>query len=157
MPTAKKGGTKAGAKPKPAAKKGGQGRKKIETPANLTFVDDKRAQYARLVAINHGKQHNLIPKATDVNAVTKAQLEKCLKDLTGGNLLDGNDGIDLIQKLSKAGATDDNVAKRGLTRAYAQEVRPFLRRKQVSESFGRRGKKAEPKEEKPAEEEKEAA
>ena len=34
------------------------------------------------------------------------------------------------------------VQERGLTKAYAQEVRPFIRRGLLSPTFGRRGKKA---------------
>lgn len=138
MATAKKTAAK-----KTTAKKETQGRKRIESPTSLTFVDDKRAQYARVVAVNHGIAEKIVKKGTEINAVSKSVLEKCLKSLTGGNLLDGKDGITLIQNLSKNGATHEEVAKRGLTLAYAQEVRPFIRRWQVSEAFGRRGKKAE--------------
>jgi hypothetical protein len=68
-------------------------------------------------------------------------------------MLDGADGITLIQELTKKGATDEKVAKRGLTTAYAQEVRPFIKRLQLADAFGRRGKKAAaPAEEAPAEE-----
>lgn len=128
---------------------------KTEVAKKATFdTDDKRAQYARLAVLNHGIREKLIPKGTDVNAATSAQLTKAVDSLAGGNLLDGPGGIELIQELTKAGATDENVAKRGLTRAYAMEVRPFIRRKTLSPNFGRRSK---PRAEKPAAEKKAAS
>jgi hypothetical protein len=151
LPDARKEGIEMASKTqtkKQSAKKestnGRGGSRRIEVPANPTFgVDDKRAQYARLVVFNYGRQAKLVPASVDVNSATNAQLTKAVNALVGGNELDGKGGIELIQKLSKSGATDDNVAKRGLTTAYAQEVRPFIRRKQLSDAFGRRGKKAE--------------
>lgn len=126
---------------------------RAETPDKATFVtDDKRAQYARLVAFNHGVKAKVIEKGKyDVNSVTPALLEKSARDLVGGNLLDGKDGIAVLISLTKAGATDEKVAERGLTLAYAQEVRPFLRRLQFSDSFGRRGNVGKTPEEKAAE------
>ncbi len=138
---------------KPAAKKEastGRGRA-VETPAKATFsVDDKRAQYARLVVFNFAVKQKLVGKDKDVNSVAPSVLEEAGKSLAGGNLLQGSDGIELITALSKAGATDAKVAKRGLTPAYAAEVRPFIRRLQFSDSFGRRSKPraAKPKVEK---------
>ena len=118
-----------------------------EVAKKATFTaDDKRGQYARLVAFNHGVKEKIIAKTKDVNSATNTEIEKAGKSLAGGNLLDGPDGIALITALSKSGATDDNVKKNGLTKAYAQEVRPFIRRLQFAPSFGRRGKKAAPKE-----------
>lgn len=115
---------------------------KTEAAKTATFdTDDKRAQYARLVVVNHGIASKIIAKGTEVDAVKAADIQKAFKDLTGGNLLDGKDGIALIQKLSKNGSTTG----RELTVAYAQEVRPFIRRGHLSASFGRRGKKAAPK------------
>lgn len=136
------------AKDKPAAEKksGGRGRR-IEVASKATFgVDDKRAQYARLVVFNFGVKEKTIAKGKDVNSASNSELEKAGKALVSGNMLDGKEGIELIQELSKAGATDENVAKRGLTTAYAQEVRPFLRRLMLADTFGRRSgarKKAE--------------
>lgn len=145
-------------KPKPAAKKDGAGRgRKIETATKATFgVDDKRAQYARLIVFNFGRKEKSIPASKDVNTASNGELSKAGLSLVGGNLLQGADGITLIQELSKAGATDENVAKRGLTTAYAQEVRPFLRRLMLADNFGRRGGSRKAKEngaaETPAEE-----
>lgn len=108
-----------------------------EAAKKATFgQDDKRAQYARLVVFNHGVKQKLISKDRDVNSVTNAELEKAGKDLVGGNMLDGPGGIEVIQALSKKGSTTG----RELTKAYAQEVRPFVRRLQFSDSFGRRSK-----------------
>lgn len=130
---------------KPAAKKAPVARK-VETASDITLgVDDKRAQYARLVVFNYGVSQKLIGKDKDVNSVSKGDLSKAFKSLVGGNLLDGKGGIEFIQSMSSKGATDAKVAERGLTTAYAQEVRPFIRRGQLSDAFGRRGKKAEPK------------
>lgn len=125
---------------------------KVEVAKKATFnTDDKRAQYARLAVLNHGIKEKIISKGTDINEVSNGDLSKAADSLAGGNLLDGPGGIELIQSLTKAGATDENVAKRGLTRAYAMEVRPFLRRKALAPSFGRRSK---PRAEKPAAEKK---
>ncbi len=108
-----------------------------EAAKKATFgQDDKRAQYARLVVFNHGVKQKIISKDRDVNSVTNAELEKAGKDLVGGNMLDGPGGIEVIQSLSKKGSTTG----RELTKAYAQEVRPFVRRLQFSDSFGRRSK-----------------
>lgn len=118
-----------------------------EVAKKATFTaDDKRGQYARLVVFNYGQKEKIIAKGKDVNSASNAEIEKAGKSLNSGNMLDGPGGIEIIQGLSKAGATDEQVAKRGLTKAYAQEVRPFIRRLQFSASFGRRGKKAAPKE-----------
>lgn len=144
-----RGGKKAAAKPAKAASTG-RGRR-IETPAKATFsVDDKRAQYARLVVFNHAVKEKLVGKDRDVNSVSNSVLEQAGKSLAGGTLLAGPEGIEMITALSKAGATDEKVAKRGLTPAYAAEVRPFIRRLQFSDSFGRRSKPraAKPKTEK---------
>jgi len=124
---------------------------KTEVAEKATFVtDDKRAQYARLVVFNFAVKEKLVKKGdADVNSVSDSVLSKAADSLVGGNMLDGKEGIELIQALTKAGATDEKVAKRGLTTAYAQEVRPFLRRKMLAPSFGRRSK---PKAEKPAKE-----
>lgn len=122
-----------------------------EVAKKATFGhDDKRAQYARLVVFNHGVKTKLISKDRDVNSATNAELEKAGKDLTGGNLLEGPGGIEVIQALSKKGSTTG----RELTKAYAQEVRPFLRRLALSDSFGRRSK---PRAAKPTAETKKAA
>lgn len=128
---------------------------KTQVAEKTTFdTDDKRAQYARLVAFNYAVKAKLVKKGdADVNSVADSVLAKACDDLAGGNMLDGPGGIELITDLSKAGATDENVAKRGLTKAYAQEVRPFLRRKTLAPSFGRRSK---PKAEKPKAEKKAA-
>ena len=121
--------------------------RKVEKSETATFVtDDKRAQYARLVIFNHGVEYKLISKDSDVNSVSEGDLQKAFKSLVGGTLLEGKEGIEEIKKLTKAGATDPKVAERGLTTAYAQEVRPFLKRGLLAPSFGRRAK---PKVEKP--------
>jgi hypothetical protein len=154
----------AAKKEEDAAKKEGPGRgRRIETAEKATFgVDDKRAQYARLVVFNYGVQEKKIGKNRDVNSATNTELERAGLLLVSGNLLNGKEGIELIQKLTKDGATDEKVAERGLTTAYAQEVRPFLRRLQLADAFGRRSR-AKPKEEEgngeepAAEEEEEAA
>lgn len=146
----KKGGAKA--------KAGGNGRKAVTNRMAKTFraekatfgVDDKRAQYARLVVFNHGVAEKLIPKDADINEVSNAQIEKAGKALAGGNLLDGPEALELIQKLTAKGSTTG----RPLTLAYAAEVRPFLKRLQFSDSFGNRSKgkkKAEKAEDKAAE------
>ena len=114
----------------------------VEAAKKATFgADDKRAQYARLVIFNYGVQEKIISKDKDVNSVTNAELEKAGKSLVGGNLLEGPGGIELIQKLSKKGSTTGNP----LTVAYAQEVRPFLRRLSLSDSFGRRQGERKPR------------
>jgi hypothetical protein len=110
---------------------------KVEAVKTATFdTDDKRAQYARLVVFNHGVKHKIIGKDKDVNSVSNGDLQKAFKDLVGGTYLDGKDGIVVIQQLSKKGSTTG----RELTTAYAQEVRPFIRRGALSAQFGRRGK-----------------
>jgi hypothetical protein len=152
--TAKKAGTarKAGAAKKTTAAKRG-GVKRIEPATKATFgVDDKRAQYARLVVFNHAVKTKQAPAKSDVNSVSNAVLEKAGKDMNSGNMLHGKGGVEIIQDLSKKGATDEKVAERGLTTAYAQEVHPFIKRLQFAESFGRRGRKAaaEPQEEEAA-------
>lgn len=115
----------------------------VEAAKKATFgVDDKRAQYARLIVFNYGVQEGKISKDKDVNSATNAELEKVGKSLISGNMLEGPGGIEIIQGLSKNGSTTGNP----LTKAYAQEVRPFLRRLQLSDSFGRRSK---PRAEKP--------
>jgi hypothetical protein len=151
----KKPSPKASAKPKSSGSTRGRN---VETPAKASFgVDDKRAQYARLVVFNYAKKQKIASAGHDVNSAPQSVIEKAGKELAGGTLLHGPDGLELITSLSKAGATDEKVAKRGLTAAYAAEVRPFIRRLQFSDGFGRRNKapakpKAEKvKKEKPAE------
>lgn len=113
-----------------------------EVAKKATFdTDDKRAQYARLVVFNFAVKDKLVKKGdVDVNSVSNAVLTKAVDALADGNMLGGKEGIELIQNLTKAGATDEKVAKRGLTTAYAQEVRPFIRRKTLAPAFGRRSK-----------------
>lgn len=109
---------------------------KIEAAKTATFVtDDKRAQYARLIVFNHGVKEKIISKEKDVNSVSDTDLQKAFKSLNGGNLLEGKDGVALLMTLSKNGSTTGNP----LTLAYAQEVRPFLRKGLLSSQFGRRG------------------
>jgi hypothetical protein len=125
--------------------KGEQVARKIEVASKATFTtDDKRAQYARLVVFNYGVKEKLIPKGKDVNTASNTELSKAADSLAGGNLLEGPDGIAYIQKMSEKGSTTG----RALTVAYAQEVRPFIRRKTLSGEFGRR--KGEPKAKAPA-------
>lgn len=113
--------------------------RKIETPDKAAFdVDDKRAQYARLVVFNYAVKQKKAGKDSDVNSVSDSILEAAGKELANGNMLAGAGGIELIITHSKAGATDANVAKRGLTPAYAAEVRPFIRRLKFAPSFSRR-------------------
>jgi hypothetical protein len=123
----------------PAKEKKQFGRK-VKIASKATFgVDDKRAQYARLAIFNFGVKEKIITgKTHDVNSVPNAQLEKAGKVLIGGTLLDGEEGLKMISQLTMAGATDEKVAKRGLTRAYSAECRPFIRRLQLSDNFGRR-------------------
>lgn len=129
-------------------------REKIVTPSKATFdTDDKRAQYARLVVFNFAKSNKskaTVGKDVDVNSVSNAILSQAGVELAGGTLLKGADGLDLIMGLTKAGAEDAKVKERGLTKAYAAEVRPFLYRLKLAPSFGRRSKakveKAEVKE-----------
>lgn len=132
--------------------------KKTEVAAKATFTtDDKRAQYALLAVFNHGVAEKVIAKGTELAAVTQAAHSKAWDSLAKGNLLDGKEGIELIQKLTKGGATDENVAKRGLTTAYAQEVRPFLRRGELAATFGRRAKEKTPEQLKAIEDKKAAS
>lgn len=122
-----------------SAKKGAP--RKVEVATKATFsVDDKRAQYARLIVFNYAVKQKLASKDADVNSVSNAVLESAGKELAGGNILNGKDGIELIAQLSRKGATDEKVAERGLTPAYAAEVRPFIRRLQFADAFGRRSK-----------------
>lgn len=142
-------GTRKATTKKPAAKKAVVAKKKgapkgprepIVTPDRATFdTDDKRAQYARLVIFNFAKSkasNVAVPSGADVNTVSAAVLTKAGKELVGGNMIKGADGLDLIMKLSQDGSTTG----RPLTKAYAAEVRPFLKRLKLSESFGRRYK-----------------
>ncbi len=126
------------AKPKATAAKKGAPRA-VQVADKATFsVDDKRAQYARLIVFNYAVKQKMVAKDSDVNSVSNSVLEKAGKELAGGNILNGKDGIELLAQLSRKGATDEKVAERGLTPAYAAEVRPFIRRLQFSDSFGRR-------------------
>lgn len=115
---------------------------RVEIANSPTFeTDDKRAQYARLAVWNHGVEQKMWGKDVTVNVATEANLEKAWKDLTGGNYLEGPGGIETIMRLTKNGAEDTRVIERGLTKAYAQEVRPFIRRGLLSPYFGRRNKR----------------
>lgn len=106
-----------------------------------TFVtDDKRAQYARLVVYNHGIKLGFYKKDVTPNSVTPANLKRAWVDLVKGNYLEGSSGVEYIQNMSKNGADHPEVARRGLTRAYAQEVRPFIRKGFLAPTFGRRRK-----------------
>ena len=131
---AKAGATKRGAPKGP--------REAIVTPDRASFdTDDKRAQYARLVIFNFAKSaksKEKVAKGVDVNSVSDAVLSRAGKELAGGNMVKGPEGLDLIMSLSKDGSTTG----RPLTKAYAAEVRPFIRRLKLAPSFGRRGKKA---------------
>lgn len=122
------------------AEKAAEEPKAREVPEKITWKDDKRAQYARLVLFNAAKGN---PKAfglkaadlTDVNAMTPAQVLTVGKALVGGNYLDGKDGLQFISDHSANGSTTG----RALTQSYASEVRPFLRKLVIAEQFGRRG------------------
>ena len=119
---------------------------RVEIADKPTFeTDDKRAQYARLAVWNHGIEMKYWGKDITVNVVTEANLERAWKDLTGGNYLEGPDGIETIMRLTKNGAEDKSVQERGLTAAYAQEVRPFIRRGLLAPYFGRRNKRKDDK------------
>lgn len=110
-------------------------RSPIESPKAATFdTNDKRAQYARLVVFNFGQSDGTIPKGAEINEARNADLQKAWKAMVGGNYLEGPDGVAFIQKHSKKGSTTG----RELTTAYAAEVRPFIRRGELSEGFGRR-------------------
>lgn len=152
---------KATPKGKPATTKAARVREPIGKPEKATFTtDNKMAQYARLVVFNYAKKNAkalkiTVPKDADVNSVSASVLNTAALALANGNELAGNDGLELITDLSKAGATDSKVAERGLTKAYAAEVRPYLRRARLADQFARRTKVAPKKEEKPSEEPKE--
>jgi hypothetical protein len=139
---AKKPAAKKAAGQKRGAPKGP--REAIVTPDKATFdTDDKRAQYARLVIFNFAKSSKSkakVAKGADVNSAPTSLFTQAGKELVGGNMIKGADGLDLIMSLSKDGSTTG----RPLTKAYAAEVRPFLRRLKLAPSFGRRGKKAAP-------------
>lgn len=113
-------------------------------------MNDKRAQYARLVLFNLAVKEKTLSKDADINdpGINKT-LEKVGVSLCGGNLLDGKEALEFISGLTAKGSTSG----RPLTAAYAAEVRPFLKRLQLSDGFGNRGKgkkKEETKEEAPA-------
>lgn len=152
---------KAPAKAKAAQKRGAPKgpREPIEVPTKATFdTDDKRAQYARLVVFNYAKSAKSkakVGKGMTVNDVPNSVLNQAGLELAGGTILKGPEGLDFIIEHTKAGATDAKVAERGLTKAYAAEVRPFLRRLKLAPAFGRRGssKKEAPAEEPVVEEE----
>lgn len=135
--SAKKAPAKAASTPKRV-------REPIEKPSKATFeTDDKRAQYARLVVFNYARKNAKALKVTvgkdvDVNSVSNSVLSTAAVALAGGNELQGAEGLELISSLTKAGATDPKVADRGLTKAYAAEVRPFLRRARLAPAFSRR-------------------
>lgn len=123
------------------AEKPAEAPKVREVPTSLTFKDDKRAQYARLVLFNAAKGN---PKAfglkaadvgDDPNEFSNEHLLIVGKALVGGTYLDGKAGLEFIQEHSANGSTTG----RALTTSYASEVRPFIRKLIVSESFGRRG------------------
>jgi len=135
-PAKKTAAKKSAAKSAPRARR-------IETPASATFgEDDKRAQYARLIVYNFGVAEGLIPKKSDVNSATNAQIERAALKLVGGTLIEGSEGIEYIMELSEKGSTTG----RPLTLSYAQEVRPFLRRLLFSDNFGRRAGERKPRE-----------
>ena len=125
--------------------------KRVEASPEATFTTDdkKQAHYARLVVFNYGVKETLINKDRDVNSASNGELQKAYKSLVSGTLLEGPGGIEMISELTKKGAEDENVAKRGLTKAYAQEVRPFLKRGLLSSFFGRRARTVSEKPEKP--------
>lgn len=110
-----------------------------EVPDALNVMDDKRAQYARLVIFNYAKDTGAKKfgiKADDtVATVSDDVILKAGKELVGGNMLDGGDGLAFIQTYSANGSTTG----RALTTSYASEVRPFIRKLKVSAGFGRRG------------------
>ncbi len=116
--------------------------KKVEVAKKATFgVDDKRAQYVRLVAFNYAKAHTKktgIKAEHEINTVPNAVLEKALTDLVDGNVLQGAEGLEIIAKYTAKGTPTGHA----LTAAYCAEVRPFLKRKQVADAFGHRGKGA---------------
>jgi hypothetical protein len=121
--------------------------RKIEAAKSATFTtDDKRAQYARLVVFNHGVEAKIIDKSKTVETVGNGDLQKAFKSLNGGTLLEGKDGITEIMRLSGKGSTTG----RPLTTAYAQEVRPFIRKGTLAPTFGRRAGERKAKVEKAA-------
>lgn len=103
-------------------------------------TDDKRAQYARLVVYNHGIKCGYYKKDITPTSVSAANLKRAWEDLVKGNYLEGSDGIKYIQSMTKYGAEHPEVSRRGLTKSYAQEVRPFIRKGLLSPTFGRRRK-----------------
>lgn len=110
-----------------------------EIPKEITWKDDKRAQYARLIVTNYvksnAKNFGTTSDKVTVDTITDAILLKAGKELAGGNMLDGKDGLKLIQELSANGSTTG----RALTESYASEVRPFIRKLILAPAFGRRG------------------
>jgi hypothetical protein len=119
---------------------------RVEIADKPTFeTNDKRAQYARLAVWNHGLEMGYYGKDITVNVVSESNLERAWKDLTGGNYLEGPDGVGTISRLTRNGAEDKSVQERGLTAAYAQEVRPFIRRGLLSSYFGRRNRRKDDK------------
>jgi hypothetical protein len=141
-------GTRKTATKKPAAKKAVVAKKKgaprgprepIVTPDKASFdTDDKRAQYARLIIFNFAKSKDSkakVPSGADVNSVSAAVLTAAGKEFVNGNMIKGADGLDLIMQYSKDGSTTG----RPLTKAYAAEVRPFLKRLKLAPAFQRRG------------------
>lgn len=152
-PAAKKAPAKTSAKGTKTAKPRGAPRgprEPIVMPEKATFdTDDKRAQYARLIVFNFAKSKDSkvkVPSGADVNSVSDTVLTAAGKELVGGNMIQGADGLSLISSLSKDGAEHPLVAKRGLTKAYSAEVRPFLRRLKLAPGFGRRSSARKPKE-----------
>ena len=82
---------------KTAAKTVSKRTRRIEPATSVTFgTDDKRAQYARLIVYNFGVSEGMIPKKSDVNSVTNAQLERAALKLVGGTLIEGSEGIEYI-------------------------------------------------------------
>jgi hypothetical protein len=114
--------------------------RKVESATKATFSDDgfvnnKNSQYARLVVFNYARKTKAIPKDADINDISlNPKLEKAGLEIVGGNMLDGPSGIEFIQEHTGEGSTTG----RPLTPAFAAEVRPFIRRLQLSNKFGRR-------------------
>lgn len=122
-----------------AKKERGQGRA-VEPGSKATFTSEaKQAQYARLAAFNYAVKDAkalgiTVDKSWDVNSVPNSVLEKAGHALAHSNLLHGAEGLELLSKLTEKGSTTG----RPLTKAYAQEVRPFIRRLEFSAYFGRK-------------------
>jgi len=105
------------------------------TFSDTDFVNNKNSQYARLVIFNYAREQKKIKKDADINDESlNPILAKVGLEVVGGNFLDGKEGIEWIKEHTAEGSTTG----RPLTDAFAAEVRPYIRRLQMANKFGRR-------------------